>query len=388
MTDPGGSRSPGVVEGSSGSGDTDDDRTSAVGKGRGRDGRGDERAPTRESETTDRDASGRVVAEPVAATDVDGVLETLDSGVLEGYNYAYLDEHTKREVRRAVLKAIAIPGHQVPFASRAMPLARGWGTGGIQVSLSLLGPEDVFKVIDQGSDESVNAANIRRLATTTADVETTTDTTEASVIQTRHRIPEEVMTDEQVLVLQVPITDPLRKVDGSDDRNRQRHAHRNYSKMWVSLYENVVEWGEIQIGAAYPVMVNGRYLMSPSPIPRWDTPKLDDAETLFLFAAGREARIYAVPPHTDVEPLAFEDESFQVERFAEPCSFCGSSDTYRTEVETDDGDRLVVCNDTSFCEKRQADPDLPKDHHVERSTGWGSFAGSDGTVASDGGGGS
>ena len=311
---------------------------------------------------------------PDAATAADGGVDssTIESLIaadgeagLTGYNYAYLDEHTKREVRRAVLKAIALPGHQVPFASRPMPLARGWGTGGIQVSLSLLGPDDVFKVIDQGSDESVNAANIRRLARRTADVETTTDTTEASVIQTRHRIPEEVMTDEQVLVLQVPTTDPLRKVDGSDEANRRRHAHGNYSKMWVHLYENVVEWGEIQIGAAYPVMVGDRYLMSPSPIPRWDTPKLDDADTLFLFAAGREARIYAVPPHTAVEPLAFEDKSFRVERFDEPCAFCGSTDTYRTEVETDDGERLVACNDMSFCEKRGDDPALSKAHHLD-----------------------
>ena len=32
-----------------------------------------------------------------------------------GYNFAYLDEQTKRMIRRAILKAIAIPGHQVPF---------------------------------------------------------------------------------------------------------------------------------------------------------------------------------------------------------------------------------------------------------------------------------
>lgn len=311
------------------------------------------------------------MTDAVEASSVAELLSGTDDEGLRGYNYAYLDEHTKREVRRAVLKAIALPGHQVPFASRPMPLARGWGTGGIQVSLSLLGSDDTFKVIDQGSDESVNAANIRRLARQTADVETTTDTTEASVIQTRHRIPEEVL-DEQTLVLQVPTTDPLRKVDGSDDANRRRHAHKNYSKMWVHLYENVVEYEEIQIGAAYPVLVGDRYLMSPSPIPRWDTPKLDDANTLFLFAAGREARIYAVPPHTSVEPLAFEDKSFQVERFASPCAFCGSTDTYRTEVETDGGDRLVACNDTSFCEKRQDDPALSKDHHLEENhASWG-----------------
>jgi alpha-D-ribose 1-methylphosphonate 5-phosphate C-P lyase len=309
----------------------------------------------------------------VEATSVEDAVAELDDEGVAGYSYAYLDEHTKREVRRAILKGIAVPGHQVPFASRPMPLARGWGTGGIQASLSLLGPDDAFKVIDQGSDESVNAANIRRLAETTADVETTTDTTAADVVQTRHRIPEEVLTDDQILVLQVPITDPLRKVDSSDAANRRRHAHKNYGKMWVHLYENVVDWGEIQISSRYPVMVAGRYLMDPSPIPRWDVPKLDDADNLFVFAAGREARIYAVPPHTDVEPLAFEDEAFNVERFPDQsCAACGSTDTYLTEIETDDGERYYACNDTSFCLKRRDDPALPKDHHLDRSgVDWG-----------------
>lgn len=40
---------------------------------------------------------------------------------LATYNFAYLDEQTKRMIRRAILKAIAIPGYQVPFASRKCP---------------------------------------------------------------------------------------------------------------------------------------------------------------------------------------------------------------------------------------------------------------------------
>ena len=36
---------------------------------------------------------------------------------MNGYNFAYLDEQTKRMIRRAILKAVAIPGHQVPFGS-------------------------------------------------------------------------------------------------------------------------------------------------------------------------------------------------------------------------------------------------------------------------------
>ena len=67
------------------------------------------------------------------------------------YNFAYLDEQTKRMIRRAILKAIAIPGYQVPFASREMPMPYGWGTGGVQVTAAILGPVDVLKLIDQCS---------------------------------------------------------------------------------------------------------------------------------------------------------------------------------------------------------------------------------------------
>ena len=43
------------------------------------------------------------------------------------YSYAFLDEGAKREIRRKMLKAVAIPGCQIPFGSREMPIARGWG---------------------------------------------------------------------------------------------------------------------------------------------------------------------------------------------------------------------------------------------------------------------
>ena len=110
---------------------------------------------------------------------------------MKGYNFAYLDEQTKRMIRRALLKAVAIPGHQVPFGSREMPLPYGWGTGGIQVTASVLGADDMLKVIDQGADDTTNAVSIRRFFARTAGVRTTTRTAEATVIQTRHRIPGE-----------------------------------------------------------------------------------------------------------------------------------------------------------------------------------------------------
>ena len=76
-------------------------------------------------------------------------------------------------IRRAILKAIAIPGYQVPFASREMPMPYGWGTGGVQVTASILGPDDVLKVIDQGADDTTNAVSIRRFFARTAGVATT-----------------------------------------------------------------------------------------------------------------------------------------------------------------------------------------------------------------------
>src|SRR3546814_18456813 len=81
--------------------------------------------------------------------------------VEQGYNYAYLDEQTKRSLRRGLLKAVAITGYQVPFGGREMHLPYGWGTGGMKVNAAILGEGDVMKVIDQGADDTTNAESIR-----------------------------------------------------------------------------------------------------------------------------------------------------------------------------------------------------------------------------------
>ena len=120
------------------------------------------------------------------------------------YNFAYLDESTKRMLRRALLKAVAVPGYQVPFGSREMPLPYGWGTGGIQVTAAIIGPDDVLKVIDQGSDDTTNAINIRRFFGRVTGVATTESTPAATIVQTRHRIPEPLRAG-QIMVFQVPI---------------------------------------------------------------------------------------------------------------------------------------------------------------------------------------
>jgi alpha-D-ribose 1-methylphosphonate 5-phosphate C-P lyase len=53
-------------------------------------------------------------------------------------HFGFLDEYAKKEVRRTTLKAVAIPGYQVPYSSREMPMGRGFGTGGLQLTLSVI----------------------------------------------------------------------------------------------------------------------------------------------------------------------------------------------------------------------------------------------------------
>jgi len=271
------------------------------------------------------------------------------------YNFAYLDEQTKRMIRRTILKAVAIPGYQVAFGSREMPLAYGWGTGGVQVTAAILGPDDVLKVIDQGADDTTNAVSIRKFFTKTAGVRTTTSTLDATVIQTRHRVPETPLTEAQVLVYQVPIPEPLRFLEPREAETRRMHALSEYGLMHVKLYEDIARHGHIATSYAYPVKVDGRYVMDPSPIPKFDNPKLNDCPALQLFGAGREKRIYAIPPYTRVVSLDFDDHPFEPYRHDAACELCGASESYLDEVVTDDrGSRMFVCSDTDYCEQHRA----------------------------------
>jgi len=267
--------------------------------------------------------------------------------------YAFLDEDAKREIRRATLKAVAIPGYQVSFASREMPIARGWGTGGLQVTLSIINEEDTLKVIDQGCDGSVNAVNIRNFITSVTQNKTTTKTAEADIIQSRHRVPQEDLKEGQTLVLQVPYPEVLTYVEPNTTKQKLMHSNRDYSKLWVLLYEDTSQFGDSRVGHRYPVMVENRYAMDPSPIPKYDTKRLNNNKGLILLGAGREKKIYAIPPYTKVEPLKFDDKKFNVESFADKaCARCGIKEVFMDEIYMDDNQVHYFCNDTAYCDKQ------------------------------------
>jgi len=291
-----------------------------------------------------------------ATSGVDELLAGIDAATPP---VGILDEGAKREIRRAVLTAVCVPGYQVPFGSREMPVARGWGSGGLQVTLAVIGTDDTVKVIDQGDDAGVNATNLRRLIAGSTGCAESADSREATVIQTRHRVPEQPLSDRHVLVLQVPVPEPLRGVQRSVAECARMHAEADYAAMWVSLYEDIVRNGVITKSTGYPVLVDGRYVMATTPIPRWDVPRLHQAEHLSLFGAGREKRIYAVPPHTDVRPLTFDDVPFEVEGADGPCVRCGSTDAFLVEA----GPGRFACSDTEWCARvQEGDADLEAHH--------------------------
>jgi alpha-D-ribose 1-methylphosphonate 5-phosphate C-P lyase len=286
-----------------------------------------------------------------------------------GYAFGLLDEAAKKEIRRSCLKAVCIPGYQVPFASREMPIARGFGTGGLQITLALIGETDVLKVIDQGSDDSVNACNLRELVTTVCpSAQTTESTPEATLIQTRHRITETQLHEGQILIFQVPYPDSLGAIEPNEQNRVTMHGEADYARLYVYLYEDIVRSRQISIAAGYPTEINGRYIMNPSPIPRWDLPRLHGSCCLNLFGAGREKKIYAVPPYTGSHPLEFEDVRFTVESFEtdfgarRACVRCGSRNTFLDEIYLSDGRKAFTCSDTEYCrvqQQRMTSPPAP-----------------------------
>ena len=225
------------------------------------------------------------------------------AGEIASYNFAYLDEQTKRMIRRAILKAIAIPGYQVPFASREMPMPYGWGTGGVQVTAAVIGPDDTLKVIDQGADDTTNAVSIRAFFQKVANVAVTTRTREASIIQTRHRIPEAPLAEGQVLVYQVPIPEPLRFLEPRETETRKMHALEEYGLMHVKLYEDIARHGHIATTYAYPVLVAGP--LRDGPLANAQVRQSEDGQFAGASAfrrGSREAHLRDSAPHEGREP--------------------------------------------------------------------------------------
>ena len=78
----------------------------------------------------------------------------IPTSTARAYNFAYLDEQTKRMIRRAILKAVAIPGYQVPFAEHVRTSA--------EVPVSAVGlittPQQAADIVESGAADAVMLA--------------------------------------------------------------------------------------------------------------------------------------------------------------------------------------------------------------------------------------
>lgn len=68
-----------------------------------------------------------------------------------------------------------------------------------------------------------------------------------------------------------------------------------------------------------------------------------------ILSAGREKRIFAVPPYTKVEPLVFSDVPYKVEEHAElTCSRTGTKGFFMSEIPQDDGSSAFEVSDSEW----------------------------------------
>jgi alpha-D-ribose 1-methylphosphonate 5-phosphate C-P lyase len=86
---------------------------------------------------------------------------------------------------------------------------------------------------------------------------------------------------------------------------------------------------------------------------------LDQSPALVLLGAGREKKIYAVPPYTQAIPLAFEDVPFRVEDFSDEqgdrrsCARCGCNSSFLDEyVASESGEQVYRCSDLDWCNQQ------------------------------------
>src|SRR5262249_47752052 len=152
----------------------------------------------------------------------------------------------------------------------------------------------------------------------------------------RHRIPEEELTQEQILDYQLPIPEELRFLDPREPETRRMHALEDHGLMHVKLYDDMAHHGHIATTYAYTVKVDGGYVIDPSATPKSDLANMDNCPALQLVGAGRQKRIYALPPCTRVLSLDFDVYPFAPTPIHAKRELCGAHGAFLDEIVTDD----------------------------------------------------
>ena len=141
-------------------------------------------------------------------------------------------------------------------------------TGGI------IGHDDTLKVIDQGADDTTNAVSIRHFFERTDRGATTSRrrrrvSSKLAIAFPKRRWPRTRSSSTRC------DPEPLRWLEPREAETRKMHALADYGPMYTKILEDIAQFGRVTTAYDYPVLVNGRYLMKPSPIPKFDNPKMD-----------------------------------------------------------------------------------------------------------------
>ncbi len=143
------------------------------------------------------------------------------------------------------------PLRQPRNADALMPgHGRGAGDGGLP---DARGPAEGDR--PRGADDTVDAVSIRRFFRRVAGVEGAEPTAEATIVQTRHRIPETSPSEGRILVCRAPSPEPLRFLDPRETETRLMRALGDCGPMHVKLHEDVARHGRIATSCACPVKV-------------------------------------------------------------------------------------------------------------------------------------
>ncbi len=208
-------------------------------------------------------------------------------------------------IRRAILKAIAIPGYQVPFASREMPMMPyGWGTGGVQVTAAILGPRRHAEGDRSGCrrhhQRCLDPRLLREDRQCRGDHGDTRgdDQSRPATASRKQRSPKDRCWSTRCRSL---------SRCAFSSRARPRRApctrSREYGLMHVKLYEDIARHGHIATTYAYPVKIEGRYVMDPSPIPNTTIRRWTIARRCSCSApAERSASTRFPPVHAGGQP--------------------------------------------------------------------------------------
>ena len=127
-------------------------------------------------------------------------------------------------------------------------------------------------------------------------------------------MPEVPLGEEQILVLQVPMPEPLRFVEPSEYATKRLHAEKEYSGAYLALFEEIMKHGRV-VHRRGPPRRGARPLRDgPEPHPALRQPQAPPlARRSSSSARGGRRRSTRSRPITDVASLDFEDHPFEVE---------------------------------------------------------------------------